>query len=152
MDMHFLCQECGKVSNNSRIQGLFQHTVWSFQPQHDSKIVFHHYKEYFETTGSNFRTTNVEHHEAVHHSLKIFERKKGLNQQKTKLGTPLHQQKSLLSISCYNVLLAGFVPHNELRIRKRKRTGFESSSGFGPSSSPVKKSALKNPLWVDSWI
>ena len=105
-------------------------------------VIFHHYEEYFETTGTNFRTTNVEHHEAVHHSLKVFERKKGFHQQK-KLGTLLHQQKSLLSISCFNVLRAGFVPQNEFRLKKRKRTESESSSGSGPSSSPIKKSALK---------
>ena len=50
-------------------------------------VIFHHYKEYFETTGTNFRTTHVEHHEAVHHSLKIFDRKKGFNQ-KEKNGHP----------------------------------------------------------------
>ena len=45
-------------------------------------VIFHHYQEYFETTGTNFRTTNGEHHEAVHHSLNMFERKKGFHQQK----------------------------------------------------------------------
>ena len=45
-------------------------------------VIFHHYEEYFETTGTNFRSTNGEHHEAVHHSLKVFERKKVFHQQK----------------------------------------------------------------------
>ena len=56
----------------------------------------------------------------------------------------MHQQKSLISLSTYNVLWAGLIPQQEFRQRKRKRTEEESSSGSGPSSSPVKISALKN--------
>ena len=105
-------------------------------------VIFHHYEDYFEATGTNFRTTNGEHHEALHHSLKMFERKKNLHMQK-KLGSFMHQQKSLISISSYNVLRAGFIPQQEFRLKKRKRTDSQSSSG-SPSSSPVKRSALKN--------
>ena len=56
-------------------------------------VIFHHYEEYFETTGTNFRTTNGEHHEAVHHSLKVFERKKGFHQQKK--WAPFYTSRSL---------------------------------------------------------
>ena len=96
-----------------------------------------HHASIHEPTGTNFRTTNGEHHEALHHSLKMFERKKNLHMQK-KLGSFMNQPKSLISISTYNVLRAGFIPQQEFRLRKRKRTDSESSSG-SPSSSPVKR-------------
>ena len=147
-DLHIMCIE-EKLPSDFRetlakFKDCFNKLYNNFHLNMTLKIhvIFHHYEEYFETTGTNFRTTNGEHHEAVHHSLKVFERKKGFHQQK-KLGTLLHQQKSLLSISCFNVLRAGFVPQNEFRLKKRKRTESESSSGSGPSSSPIKKSALK---------
>lgn len=39
-------------------------------------VIVDHYGDYFKQTGTNFKFTNDEHHEAIHHSLKVFESKK----------------------------------------------------------------------------
>ena len=49
--------------------------------------------DYFEMTGTNFKYTNGEHHEALHHTLKEMERHRGLYMKK-KHGSPVHQKKS----------------------------------------------------------
>ena len=41
-------------------------------------IIFDHYSDYFEMFGTNFKDTNGEHHEALHHTLKDMERNRGL--------------------------------------------------------------------------
>ena len=77
---------CEKCSYTTKLKGSLKRHHASIHEPITLKIhvIFHHYEEYFEATGTNFRTTNGEHHEALHHSLKMFERKKGLNmQQKT---------------------------------------------------------------------
>ena len=45
-------------------------------------IIMDHYSEYFKMTGTNFKNTNGEHHEALHHTLKTMERDKGLYMRK----------------------------------------------------------------------
>ena len=39
-------------------------------------VIVDHYSDYFKETGKNFRTTNGEHHESIHHNIKVFETKK----------------------------------------------------------------------------
>ena len=36
-------------------------------------VIVDHYGDYFKETGKNFRFTNGEHHEAIHHAIKVFE-------------------------------------------------------------------------------
>ena len=48
-------------------------------------VVVDHYGDYFKQTGTNFKFTNDEHHEAIHHSLKVFESKKGFHMKKKTL-------------------------------------------------------------------
>ena len=38
-------------------------------------VIVHHYSDYFKETKTNFRKTNGEHHEAIHHTIKVFETK-----------------------------------------------------------------------------
>ena len=45
-------------------------------------IIMDHYSDYFKMTGTNFKDTNGEHHEALHHTLKTMERDKGLYMRK----------------------------------------------------------------------
>ena len=45
-------------------------------------VIVDHYGDYFKETGNFFRFTNGEHHEAIHHSLKVFEAKKGFHMKK----------------------------------------------------------------------
>jgi hypothetical protein len=45
-------------------------------------VVVDHYGDYFKQTGTNFKFTNDENHEAIHHSLKVFESKKGFHMKK----------------------------------------------------------------------
>ena len=39
-------------------------------------VIIHHYADFFKSTGKNMKTIIGEHHEALHHTLKDFERKK----------------------------------------------------------------------------
>ena len=45
-------------------------------------VIVDHYGDYLKETGKHLRFTNIEHHEAIHHSMKVFEAKKGFNQKK----------------------------------------------------------------------
>ena len=54
-----------------------------------------------------FKLTNGEHHEAIHHTIKVFEAKKNFRMTNN-LGSLIHQAKCLQSISTFNVLRAGY--------------------------------------------
>ena len=71
-------------------------------------VIVDHYADYFKETGKNFKSTNDEHHEGIHHSVKVFESKKGFHMKKH-LGSLIHQAKCLQSISTFNVLRAGYM-------------------------------------------
>ena len=98
--------------------------------------------------GTNFKDTNWELHEALHHTLKEMERNRGLYMKK-KHGTPVHQKKSLKSIVTRNVLSAGFTPKNKLRLRK-SRTSSESSQS--PRSSPIKSVFSSKKSLVNNFL
>ena len=103
-------------------------------------VIVDHYGDYFKETGKNFRFTNGEHHEAIHHAIKVFEAKKGFNQKKN-LGSLIHQAKCLQSIVTFNVLHAGYVKKEAMRLTPaRKRLSSTSSS---PASSSRKGFNLK---------
>ena len=98
-------------------------------------VIINNYGDYSKETGKNFRFTNGEHHEAIHHTIKVFEAKKGFNQKKN-LGSLIHQAKCLQSIVPFNVLHAGYVRKEAMRLTPaRKRL---SSTTFSPASSPRK--------------
>ena len=109
-----------------------------------------HYSDYFEMMGKNFRGTNGEHHEALHHSLKTMERDRNLYMKRNH-GSPVHQQKSHQSISVRNALNAGFTPKAKLRIRK---SNTRSESSNSPKSSPRKgvfnhSKSFVNIFWIE---
>ena len=99
-------------------------------------VIFDHYSDYFKETGIFFRKTNGEHHEAIHHTIKVFEAKKNFYMKKH-LGSLIHQAKCLQSISTFNVLRAGYTTPKTMRIRRR-RCSSTSSSQSSPASSPRK--------------
>ena len=104
-------------------------------------VIVDHYGDYFQETGIFFRFTNGEHHEAIHHALKVFEAKKGFHIKK-KLKSLIHQAKCLQSIISFNVLRAGYVRKENMRLTPaRKRLSSTSSSS--PKSSPRKGFPLK---------
>ena len=115
-------------------------------------VIVDHYADYFKETGKNFRLTNGEHHEAIHHQIKSFESKKNLHMKKN-LGSLIHQAKCLQSISAFNVLRAGYTTPKVMRLR-RKRFSSTSSTSSSPASSPRKGFPLKksyiNRLILDS--
>jgi hypothetical protein len=47
-------------------------------------VIIHYYADFFNMTKTNMKNTNGEHHEALHHSLKDFERTKGFFYEKKK--------------------------------------------------------------------
>ena len=70
-------------------------------------IIIDHYEDFFRMTGKTMKNINGEHHEAIHHLIKDFERKRGFYMRKN-LGGLIHMQKSLQSISTFNCLRIGF--------------------------------------------
>ena len=101
-------------------------------------VIVDHYADYFKETGKNFRLTNGEHHEAIHHTIKVFESKKNLHMKKH-LGSLIHQAKCLTSISNFNVLRAGYTTPKVMRMRRRRLSSTSScpsSPASSPSSSP----------------
>ena len=78
-------------------------------------VIVEHYGDYLEMTGTNFRETNGEHHEALHHTLKTLEYF-FLYLREKKHGSPVHQLKSYKSIVIRNTLSAGFTPKLKLKI------------------------------------
>ena len=99
------------------------------------KCKFDKLYDYFKETGKNFRLTNGEHHEAIHHTIKVFESKKNLHMKKH-LGSLIHQAKCLQSISTFNVLRAGYMTPQKMRMRRRMSSS--SSTKSSPASSPRK--------------
>ena len=98
-------------------------------------VIIDHYADYFEETGKNFKSTNDEHHEGIHHSVKVFESKKGFHMKKH-LGGLIHQAKCLQSISKFNVLRAGYMTPEKMRMRRKMSSS--SSIESSPASSPRK--------------
>ena len=68
-------------------------------------------------TGKTMKYTNGEFVETVHSTLRKFEE---VHCKKTvrKMGTPIHVQRSLQTLSTFNSARAGFTPPSEMTIRK----------------------------------
>ena len=101
-------------------------------------VIIHHYADFFNMNKTNMKNTNGEHHEALHHTLKDFERTKGFFMRKN-LGSLIHMQKSLKSISTFNCLRAGFMSKVQLRLRKSSVSSECGSPRSSPKSTPVKR-------------
>ena len=104
-NLHIMCVE-EKLSEN--YQETIENFKQAFEVVHQEfglsqtlkiHIIFDHYSDYFEMFGTNFKDTNGEHHEALHHTLKEMERNRGLYMKK-KQGSPVLQKKIPL-IHCY---------------------------------------------------
>ena len=110
-------------------------------------VIVHHYSDYFKETKTNFRKTNDEHHEAIHHTIKVFESKKNFYMKKH-LGSLIHQAKCLQSISTFNVLRAGYTTPKTMRIRRRRYTSTSSSPSSPRKLYPksMKKSIINRFL------
>ena len=81
-------------------------------------VIIHHYADYFELSGLTFRDTNGEFSEAIHSSLRIHEERLGFKVVK-KMGTIIHLQKSLQSLSTFNSKRAGLTSSTEFRLRSK---------------------------------
>ena len=92
-------------------------------------VIVDYYKQYFDQTGKTLRDTNGEFVEAAHSSLRISEENHGMKVVR-KLWTPVHQMRSLQSITFYNSKRAGNV--TPLRLRKLSSPSLTPS----PLSSP----------------
>ena len=68
-------------------------------------------------TVKSLADTNGEFVETAHYSLKKHERNSNFKVVNN-LGSIIHQQKSLQSLSTFNVRRAGFTPGKDFRIRK----------------------------------
>ena len=97
MDASSLCHDCGLIftekymlkehkrvahDDNSEIlinefKCKFEKLYTDFKLPMTLKIhvIVDHYSDYFKETGNFFRKTNGEHHEAIHHTIKVFETK-----------------------------------------------------------------------------
>ena len=68
-------------------------------------------------TGKTMKYTNGEFVETVHSTLRKFEEVHGKKIVR-KMGTPIHVQRSLETISTFNSARAGFTPPSLMTIRK----------------------------------
>ena len=68
-------------------------------------------------TGKTMKYTNGEFVETVHSTLRKFEEDHGKKIVR-KMGTPIHVQRSLQTLSTFNSARAGFTPPSEMTIRK----------------------------------
>ena len=83
-------------------------------------IIRDHYVTYFKMMGRTLREVSSEYHEAVHHTHKDHERKRGFYQ-KNRLGSASHIKRSQRSTVQFNVLHAGFAKSSDLVLRKAKK-------------------------------
>ena len=83
-------------------------------------VIKEHFKTYFKMTGKTLKKASTEYHEAVHHSHKSHEKKRGFYQKKG-LGSATHQKRSQSGIVQFNVLHAGFAKKSDLQLRKPKK-------------------------------
>ena len=93
-------------------------------------VAIHHYAFYFSNTGQTFCTTNGEYTETCHSTLRISEETHGLKVVR-KIGTPIHQYRSLKSLTMYNSKRAG----KNTPIRLRKKSTPSPSGRYSPSPS-----------------
>ena len=81
-------------------------------------VIIHNYAYYFELSRLTFRDTNGEFSEAIHSSLRIHEERVGFKVVK-KMGTIIHLQKSLQSLSTFNSKRARLTSSAEFRLRSK---------------------------------
>ena len=81
-------------------------------------VIIHHYADYFELSGLIFWDTNGKFSEVIHSSLRIHEERLGFKVVK-KMGTIIHLQKSLQSLSTFNSKRAGLTSSAEFRLRSK---------------------------------
>ena len=93
-------------------------------------VILHHYPHSFKKTQSKY--TNGEFTESCHSSLRKSEETHWLKIVK-KLGTPIHQQRSLQSLSFFNSKRAGYITP----LRMRKKSVHSPNSPFSGSPSPL---------------
>ena len=91
-----------------------------------------HYRVYFKETGKTMRYTNGEFPEGCHSTLRKSEERKGFKVKRV-LGTPIHQQKSLQSLTQFNSTKIGYLTP----IRMRKKSSQTSSSLGMPQKSLI---------------
>ena len=79
----------------------------------------HHYGYYFQNTGKTFRSTNGEFTESANSTLRRSEETHGFKVVR-KLGTPLHKEKSLKSLTFFNSKRIGGNPVLKMRLPTKK--------------------------------
>ena len=81
-----------------------------------TRIIFHHYEDYFTWTGKNFRYTDGEFVEATPNSIK---RADDLHKFEVfrKMGTPKHKELSLKTLVWHNSRRVGYIPSENFQLR-----------------------------------
>ena len=79
-------------------------------------IIIHHYRDYFEWTGKNFRYTNGEFVEASHYSIKNEDKTHNFKVTRG-IGTPIHREKLLKSMIWHNSKRTGLTPPGKFTLR-----------------------------------
>ena len=96
-------------------------------------IVIHHFGYYFQQTGKTLKDTNGEFTETCHHTLTKEEDTFGLKNVR-KLGTPMHQYRSMKMLTIHNSLRLGNVKPMK---RKRRKKNSSSPTSFSSTASPL---------------
>ena len=112
--------------------------------QNNEKVAFSgdHYKQYFEFSGKTMKFTNGEFVETAHNTLRLSDENRGTKVVR-KLGTPIHQSKSLQSHVMHNSTRAGWVTPTRIRKKPSNQSPLPSSPLTLPSSlTPSPASSL----------
>ena len=102
-------------------------------------VILDHYSFYFKKTKKTLRHTNDEFPESAHSTLRKSEETHGFKIVRT-IGSPIHQQASLNSITFINSKNIGYVAPIKMR-KSSPRPSPSSSSYSSPSSSPLARSS-----------
>ena len=141
--LHKMCVEENLREDYKQVLGEFKNSfelcyeLFNMNMTLKLHVIIHHYEDFFRMTGKTMKMINGEHHEAIHHQIKDFERTRVFFMRKN-LGSLIHMEKSLKSISTFNGLRVGFITKENLRIRKSSLSE-DSNQKSSPFSTPEKR-------------
>ena len=132
MNAEFVCSDCGKkFSSKKHLQiHSFDHDASEIKSDkmfHEFglpmtlkiHVIYHHYKGYFHWTQKTMKFTNGEFTETAHSVFKTSERTHNFKVNR-RLGTTIHEKKSVASLIWHNSRRAGLNPLDKFRIRQQK--------------------------------
>ena len=85
-------------------------------------VIVHHFEDYFDWISKTMKYTNGEFMESLHSTLRVSEENHNFKV-KRNLGSQIHLQKSLQSISWHNSKRIEYISSKQLKIKEKTCTG-----------------------------